>query len=106
MWTSVRTTCAEGTAITLEVHSSALVTMATPSAQTRESVKVREPQPHLYDNHQKFHPNTNFAADINECIITVCKDKEVCENTPGSFQCVCPPGTMLSGDECVGKDPL
>ena len=47
-------------------------------------------------------------TDINECLtavlnnIQLCIDAQFCENTPGSFQCQCPPGTQLNtgGERC------
>lgn len=46
-----------------------------------------------------------FHADIDECLDErACGRGAVCENLPGSFRCVCPPG--FTGDptvECIGK---
>lgn len=41
--------------------------------------------------------------DINECEENPCHKSGVCENTPGSFKCVCPPGTVGDGytDGCL-----
>ena len=51
------------------------------------------------------------AVDINECVenalsvndIPLCDDKKMCQNIPGSYQCVCPLGTQLYKikDECI-----
>ena len=50
-------------------------------------------------------------TDIDECLnsvlnnIQLCIDAQFCENTPGSFQCQCPPGTQLNtgGERCEIK---
>jgi len=47
-------------------------------------------------------------ADIEECELGsgVCAaDTEVCENTPGSYRCVCAEGYTASGSTCVGELP-
>lgn len=48
------------------------------------------------------------CTDIDECTDTPCHSSGLCENTPGSFRCVCPKGTVgdaytdgcLKPDEC------
>jgi len=44
------------------------------------------------------------VVDIEECVVgnTVCADTEACENTPGSYRCVCASGYTISGSLCVG----
>ena len=40
----------------------------------------------------------SFPTDINECVLRThtCKTDQICINTQGSFQCVCPPGHVPS----------
>lgn len=46
-----------------------------------------------------------FADDIDECRYGYCQYSDLCENTPGSYQCSCPPGYFLSsnGENCFGE---
>ena len=56
---------------------------------------------------------TEFISviDINECVeaalsmndTPLCDEKKMCQNIPGSYQCVCPLGTQLYKikDECI-----
>jgi hypothetical protein len=34
----------------------------------------------------------NFIADIDECKNNPCSGHAICKNTPGTFECICPPG--------------
>lgn len=45
-------------------------------------------------------------SDINECLQTPNPCAYQCRNVPGSFRCVCPPGTVLLGDgrSCAGLE--
>ena len=48
------------------------------------------------------------TADINECLEAVmerqvlCQMPQLCQNTLGSFSCICPPGTIVVNNTCVG----
>ena len=48
-----------------------------------------------------------MIADINECVehalsdTLLCKEDEICENLPGSYQCICPLGTHKVEDGCI-----
>ena len=44
-------------------------------------------------------------SDINECTISVdnCDANAFCNNTDGSFDCICSPGYTGSGTSCTGK---
>jgi len=54
---------------------------------------------------------TNYSravvVDIEECAMgkSPCGDLEACENTPGSYRCVCAEGYTISGTQCVGQLP-
>ena len=47
-------------------------------------------------------------SDIDECREaaldrrTLCLQPQLCENTPGSYQCQCPPGTEMINNTCRG----
>lgn len=51
------------------------------------------------------------VADIDECVLAAvsglraCRSDAVCENTPGSFSCLCPVGYVMApdGQSCVGE---
>ncbi len=45
-------------------------------------------------------------SDINECLQTPNPCAYQCRNVPGSFRCLCPPGTVLLGDgrSCAGLE--
>lgn len=43
------------------------------------------------------------SSDIDECQRNPCGNGR-CDNTPGSYRCVCRLGYRLSGDTCTGKD--
>jgi len=51
-------------------------------------------------------------SDNNECREaaldrrTLCPQPQLCENTPGSFQCVCPSGTEMINMTCRGTSPF
>jgi len=45
----------------------------------------------------------SFYLDINECLTLPCMQNLLCNNIDGSFECLCPPGTVMMGDECLGK---
>ena len=52
--------------------------------------------------------SVNQCVDINECQNSPCDPSAVCQNQPGSYQCVCPPGKVLhqtgkclSSDQCI-----
>ena len=44
-------------------------------------------------------------SDINECTISVdnCDANAFCNNTGGSFDCICSPGYTGNGTSCTGK---
>ena len=45
-----------------------------------------------------------FLLDIDECSQDeVCQPHSTCENSPGSFVCVCEEGYLLQDQDCVGK---
>ena len=44
------------------------------------------------------------VRDINECLnVTICQDNSQCQNTNGSYICVCNDGYIRSGDVCIGE---
>ena len=43
-----------------------------------------------------------LLADLDECIDSPCHVNASCDNTMGSFNCVCNPGYTGSGFECDG----
>ena len=47
------------------------------------------------------------TVDINECRVSNggCVSNQLCDNTPGGFRCICPPGTVLANDSvtCVSS---
>ena len=49
------------------------------------------------------------CIDINECLTAVLRGEQLCSsflmcnNTIGSFECLCPPGTELTNNSCLGK---
>ena len=60
---------------------------------------------HYFINSLFIHLFTHFYSDINECLDTSTCDVDTtnCENTPGSFNCVCKEGYERDGENCVGK---
>lgn len=46
------------------------------------------------------------VSDIDECLQTPNPCAHQCRNVPGSFRCLCPPGTVLLGDgrSCAGLE--
>ena len=44
-----------------------------------------------------------LLLDINECFTLPCMPNLLCNNTDGTFECLCPPGTVRMDDECLGK---
>ena len=46
-----------------------------------------------------------FYADVNECLNDNAGCNHMCENTPGSYHCICNKGFKLDEDEhtCIGK---
>lgn len=42
-------------------------------------------------------------TDVNECLLDACITGR-CENTAGSFNCICDPGLVLEGNVCVDLD--
>lgn len=47
-----------------------------------------------------------LLSDIDECLQTPNPCAYQCRNVPGSFRCLCPPGTVLLGDgrSCAGLE--
>ena len=43
-----------------------------------------------------------FVTDENECLLGPCDENAVCQNTPGSFHCVCKAGFTGDGEFCQG----
>lgn len=43
------------------------------------------------------------SSDIDECQLNPCRNGR-CDNTPGSYRCVCRLGYRLVGNTCTGKD--
>lgn len=43
------------------------------------------------------------CSDVDECQLNLCSNGR-CENTPGSYRCVCRLGYRLTGHTCTGKD--
>ena len=46
-------------------------------------------------------------SDINECLQQpqVCPGNQICVNTEGSYDCICPPNSVLVDENCVaGKE--
>lgn len=54
-----------------------------------------------------FDPYTPHPTDVDECLEGVCDTHSgaTCENTPGSYLCLCPSGYILDADgyTCLGK---
>lgn len=53
-----------------------------------------------------LYPSLHYSTDIDECANdTVCGSHGFCDNTDGSFRCLCDQGfeTSPSGWECVGE---
>lgn len=50
--------------------------------------------------------NCWFCLDINECLEELHSCAFRCQNTPGSFRCICPKGYQLSadGEHCEGAN--
>ena len=49
---------------------------------------------------------TGCSVDINECDsedLYDCPSDHVCSNIDGSYECVCPAGTRLTENNCVGE---
>lgn len=48
------------------------------------------------------------SPDVDECTESpaVCDGQGVCENTLGSFKCICRPGYRGNGTHCEGKQLL
>ncbi len=47
---------------------------------------------------------SNCETDINECLkVTICQNNSQCQNTNGSYICVCNDGYIRSGDVCIGE---
>lgn len=46
-----------------------------------------------------------YFLDVDECVELegVCINKGACENTLGSYKCVCSPGYHGNGTHCTGK---
>jgi len=50
----------------------------------------------------------HVLSDTDECQEaaldrrTLCPQPQLCENTPGSFRCQCPPGTEMINNTCRG----
>ena len=46
-----------------------------------------------------------LLPDIDECVVDNGGCNQICVNKPGSFECKCEPGYLLSDDgkTCVGK---
>ncbi|GBO33523.1 Hemicentin-2, partial [Araneus ventricosus] len=56
-----------------------------------------------------YDASRDTCTDLNECdIIRPCTSDQVCENTPGSYRCVCPQGFTLDAftKECKGDPKL
>lgn len=56
-----------------------------------------------------LYPSLHHPTDIDECANdTVCGNHGFCDNTDGSFRCLCDQGfeTSPSGWECVGEKPV
>lgn len=44
-----------------------------------------------------------FYLDINECFLdNACEPNAKCQNTIGSYNCLCEPGFRSDGKNCVG----
>lgn len=45
------------------------------------------------------------VPDVDECVESpaACDGQDVCDNTLGSYKCVCPPGYRGNGTHCEGK---
>lgn len=48
------------------------------------------------------------ATDVDECSESpeLCDGQSVCENTLGSYECVCQPGYQGNGTHCKGKQSV
>ena len=73
------------------------------SAENRGNLQFSSDSCLIYKGSQK---NNLFIPDINECDReegSECHENARCENTDGSFQCVCDDGYYGTGIECFGK---
>lgn len=52
--------------------------------------------------------SSSSTADVDECLESpeLCDGQAVCENTLGSYKCVCQAGYRGNGSHCVGTDSL
>lgn len=67
---------------------------------------TKNPKHHTQRKHKSL---LNFCfsfPDIDECLQTPNPCAYQCRNVPGSFRCLCPPGTVLLGDgrSCAGLE--
>lgn len=49
--------------------------------------------------------NSNICEDIDECSSLPCSQNSRCQNTPGSYQCICDGEFRLVNGSCVPVDP-
>ena len=62
----------------------------------------------VYIRNENIHVTGNFCADIDECAAHNgwCTEHSTCNNTPGSYECVCDSGYKALGSKCVGQSVL
>ena len=51
----------------------------------------------------KRYINITVFLDLDECLLNPCQAGATCQNTPGSFACLCQSGFQTVANGCVGK---
>ena len=60
---------------------------------------------HVWQHVSLVNTTFSFIADINECMKgSICQSNATCQNSIGSYQCVCNPGFIKNGSSCVAME--